>query len=246
MLDVHAPHGTLHTWKDFFIHLSTIAIGLLIAIGLEQAVVFLHHRQQRKELAEDLLQEAITNKSLIAHDMSVEAAIPWLDAAISLVRPAPSHSGVVSFTLPPVPCNAGMVGTPSARYFAPSDAVWTAAKDSGLLAVLPPDRSRVYARLEHNNDLLGTNRDHVEDGCERLLALQAQFGVRPANASSVTWSMQPEQFDRLGEAAAILETAIRGMMNRLRYTLAYEEAIVNGVDNVDQVIAELNGQQYDR
>jgi len=44
MLDVHAPHNTVHTWKDFFVHLGTIAIGLLIAIGLEQSVEALHHR----------------------------------------------------------------------------------------------------------------------------------------------------------------------------------------------------------
>jgi len=31
MLDVHAPHETVHTWKDFFIHLTTFVIGLLIA-----------------------------------------------------------------------------------------------------------------------------------------------------------------------------------------------------------------------
>jgi hypothetical protein len=245
MLDVHAPHGTVHTWKDFFIHLTTISIGLLIAIGLEQTVEYLHHRQQRKGLEEDLLQEAIKNKSLIARDMSVEAVIPWLDSAISLARFAPSRTGVISFALPPVPCYAGMVGTLSTRYFAPSDAVWTAAKDSGLIAVLAPDRSRIYARLEHNYDLLSTTRDHVGDGCDRLLAMQARFGTRSANASSVTWSMPPEQVGQLGEAAANLETATRGMMNRLRWTLAFEEAIVKGVDNVDQVMMEVNQQPFE-
>ncbi|MGA8707707.1 MAG: hypothetical protein WB646_12045, partial [Steroidobacteraceae bacterium] len=34
-------HYTVHTWKDFFIHLATISIGLLIAIGLEQSAVYL-------------------------------------------------------------------------------------------------------------------------------------------------------------------------------------------------------------
>ena len=27
MIDVHAPHGGLHTWKDFWIHLGTITWG---------------------------------------------------------------------------------------------------------------------------------------------------------------------------------------------------------------------------
>ena len=38
MLDVHPPQSATHTWKDFFIHIATICIGLLIAVGLEQTV----------------------------------------------------------------------------------------------------------------------------------------------------------------------------------------------------------------
>jgi hypothetical protein len=38
MLDVHSPRGAANTWKEFLIHLGTISIGLLIAIGLEQSV----------------------------------------------------------------------------------------------------------------------------------------------------------------------------------------------------------------
>ncbi len=34
MLDVHPPHAPTHTWKDFFIHIATIVIGLIIAVGL--------------------------------------------------------------------------------------------------------------------------------------------------------------------------------------------------------------------
>jgi hypothetical protein len=38
MLDVHPLHSPTHTWKDFFLHIATIVIGLLIAVGLEQTV----------------------------------------------------------------------------------------------------------------------------------------------------------------------------------------------------------------
>jgi hypothetical protein len=34
MLDVHAPHQTVHTWKDFLVHIAAITNGLLIALGL--------------------------------------------------------------------------------------------------------------------------------------------------------------------------------------------------------------------
>ena len=35
MLDVHPPHEKMHGFKDFLLHLFTITIGLLIALGLE-------------------------------------------------------------------------------------------------------------------------------------------------------------------------------------------------------------------
>jgi hypothetical protein len=57
MLDVHAPHEAAHSWKDFLIHISTIVIGLLIAVGLEQTVEWIHHRHQvadtRRALSEE-------------------------------------------------------------------------------------------------------------------------------------------------------------------------------------------------
>ena len=53
MLDVHPAHHAVSTWRDFFIHIATIVLGLLIAIGLEQTVESLHHRHQRHQLEED-------------------------------------------------------------------------------------------------------------------------------------------------------------------------------------------------
>src|ERR1700685_3457859 len=62
MLDVHAPHEDLHTWKSFFIHLATIVIGLLIAVGLEQTVEYFHHRQQVAEIRHSLAEERGLNE----------------------------------------------------------------------------------------------------------------------------------------------------------------------------------------
>jgi len=37
-MDVHPPHGAIHGWRDFFVHLIVITLGLLIALGLEGIV----------------------------------------------------------------------------------------------------------------------------------------------------------------------------------------------------------------
>ena len=65
MLDVHVPHPT-HTWKDFFIHIATIVVGLLIAVGLEQTVEYFHHRLDIRETREALAREKEQNRQRFA------------------------------------------------------------------------------------------------------------------------------------------------------------------------------------
>jgi hypothetical protein len=62
MLDVHAPNEAVHSWKSFFVHIATIVIGLLIAVGLEQTVEFFHHRQQVAEIRRTLAEERRINE----------------------------------------------------------------------------------------------------------------------------------------------------------------------------------------
>src|ERR1035437_8677014 len=58
MLDVHPAHHAASTWRDFFIHIATIVLGLMIAVSLEQTVEYFHHRHERRQLEEDLRTEA--------------------------------------------------------------------------------------------------------------------------------------------------------------------------------------------
>src|SRR5450631_2736025 len=66
MLDVHAPHEAVHGWRDFFIHLATITIGLLIALGLEGCVEWMHHRNLVKEVEVSLHNEIRNNSDGLA------------------------------------------------------------------------------------------------------------------------------------------------------------------------------------
>ena len=62
MIKVHPPHENVHTLKQFLIHIAAITIGLLIAIGLEQTVVYFHHRQQLQEARRELTAELEDNR----------------------------------------------------------------------------------------------------------------------------------------------------------------------------------------
>jgi hypothetical protein len=57
MIDIHPPaHGAM-TRRDILTHLAIVVVGILIAIGLEQSVEFLHHRHLASEATRALLEE---------------------------------------------------------------------------------------------------------------------------------------------------------------------------------------------
>ncbi|NYF50216.1 hypothetical protein [Tunturiibacter gelidoferens] len=61
VLDVHPPHEPVHGWRDFLLHILTITIGLLIALGLEGCVEWQHHRHLVHEAETSLRAEIQSN-----------------------------------------------------------------------------------------------------------------------------------------------------------------------------------------
>jgi hypothetical protein len=92
MLDVHAAHATVHTWKDFFIHIAIITIGLLIAIALEQCVESLHHIHQRHQLQHDLLEEAKRKRDILTGDLGLESQGVWFRNVLAATKSIPADS----------------------------------------------------------------------------------------------------------------------------------------------------------
>jgi hypothetical protein len=61
VIDVHPPHEPIHGWRDFLLHLTTITIGLLIALSLEGLVEWQHHRHLVHEAEASLHAEIQAN-----------------------------------------------------------------------------------------------------------------------------------------------------------------------------------------
>jgi hypothetical protein len=244
MLDIHPAHHAASTWRDFLVHIATIVLGLLIAIGLEQSVELLHHRNQRQQLQEDLRNEAAQNLQVIDRDLKMQNLEPWFEQAM-IAASSPSASKI-RITLPPAPCLPGSVGTAEYRYFAPSQAVWTTAKESGIVAFLPPAESRMYARLAHNYDLLENVRDQVFNDCQTITAMRLRFAQRATTPGAPeVWTMTPDQAERLATTAADTKIAIQGLLFRLRWSRVYEQGILNGETAADTRMMTINQEIFE-
>jgi hypothetical protein len=136
MLDVHPPHEAAHTWKDFFIHIATIVIGLLIAIGLEQAVEWNHHRRQLQEVRAQLAEEREIDRRILVYDQAMYQQIEAeLAADVALLQ----HRAPEEKT--------PLAGKLHYAWFgiALRDGAWQSAKQSDALALMPEDDLTVYS-----------------------------------------------------------------------------------------------------
>jgi cold shock CspA family protein len=128
MLDVHAPHENVHTWKDFFIHITTITIGLLIAIALEQTVEYLHHRHQAKEMADNLRAESLANHRVVEFNIAnCDQAISATEQDMRALENMKVFGEQAALALIPIPTTI--------TYY-PSDSAWLTIKDSALLPIV--------------------------------------------------------------------------------------------------------------
>src|SRR5215469_209146 len=69
-MEVHAPHHPIQSWRDIVLHLAIVTVGILIALGLEQAVEWYHHRELANEARETILSELRNNKNTLDRQLA--------------------------------------------------------------------------------------------------------------------------------------------------------------------------------
>jgi hypothetical protein len=140
MLDVHPPHHDVHTWREYLRHMSTIVLGLLIAIGFEQSVEALHRAHERDELRASLNRDS---QRIIADALQAEnaqaAPMQWLQARQEEIQAALRAHRPLPASLPRRPYFSSVL---------PINPAWNAAKSSGLLPLLTQQEVQAYSELD--------------------------------------------------------------------------------------------------
>jgi len=149
MLDVHPLHESIHTWKGFFIHIATIVIGLLIAVGLEQTVEHFHQRHQVEGLRTRLQTERDMNRAIFVYQtMEIQRYAPLLQRDLEILQYLRQHPGA-----PPTQWPGQLSWYYGGHEY--DDSVWKSARESGLVALMPrrevEDDARLYFLLDELN-----------------------------------------------------------------------------------------------
>ncbi len=172
MLDVHAPEHSIHGVRDFFLHLFTITIGLLIALGLEAAVEWRHHVHLRNEADANIVAELRDNQ----HDLQdVLTAIPKeqksLMGALGFLQ---AHAQGKPYDISSI--NLGM------SIFSSRDASWQTATTTGAIAYMEYAHVKRYSEAYTLQGQFATLQQRTLDS---YLQLQSYIvgGIDPAKIS---------------------------------------------------------------
>jgi hypothetical protein len=228
MIDIHPPHRSDHTWTDFFIHIGTIILGILIALGLEQSLEYLHRRHQLHELREG----AITDARIYLHDVDQNRAantrqvedltirIQQVQAAISQHHPLP----------PPAYRPALAVSTIRLGNL-------SAAKASGLITLLSKDEINSTGDAEVGVVKSEVLKERAQESATKRIAFeqrfQTEFPSGPFDFSRIT----PAQLDEY--LGLLLDERVR-RTETLAYLLLMHrgtEAYLNGQRTLEELRA---------
>jgi hypothetical protein len=227
MLDVHAPHEGLHTWKGFFIHIATIVVGLFIAVALEQSVEAIIRHHEVAALREDLRQES---RQIIADARKSEAAhlyeIRWLTSRIAQTQLAIREGHPI-----------GPRGTNDMpNYASPDIPIWRSAKAGGRTALLTKGEVNAYAEIEY-----------VQAHLEEMEAAKntARYAVRSfnrefpplANGDPDLSNASSQDLRTYLGLLTTTDEAIEAYIHWLRIIIGAESAVVDGQINLDEIYA---------
>ena len=201
MLDDHPPHAPTHTWRDFFIHITTIVVGLLIAVALEQTVEHIHHRTEvaetRKALEAEFQENLLTYRYNLASTRLVRIR---MTANLDILLYLTQHPGTPEEQLP-------AILHWEARNDFPVDSAWRVAQQNAVTALMPrtevADLNASYSRLTEANDMAKELWNAV--------TLAARFGQADPNPAHLS----PAQLDHEIELAeACIEANFRWTISR--------------------------------
>ena len=163
-MEVHPPEHGIHSWRDFFVHMGTICLGLLIAIGLEQSAEALHRRHEAQELREDLRHEGeqIISDAGDAQQRTLTHLI-WL---------AGQRKAVMAAVWANEPMSAESVASPQGASTYPDDPIYRTAQTNGRTSVLSRDELFAYSDLAADVGWSIEYERALEEAADKRLAFE--------------------------------------------------------------------------
>jgi hypothetical protein len=227
MLDVHAPHEALHTWKGFFIHIATIVIGLFIAVALEQSVEALHNHHEVAAFREDLHAES---RQTLLDARAAEAAqiyeLDWLGRRVAQVQAAIFEHRPLepreAYNLP--------------NFASPDIPIWRSAKAGSRISLLTKGEMNAYGEVEYVQRKVETLSDARKDAEDAVRGFHREFPVLPNGDLDFTKASR-QDLHRYLTLLTTTSVTINRYLFWLRMLQGAELAVIDGKTNPNDLYA---------
>jgi len=188
-VDLHVPEGPIRSLKDFLLHIVIVTIGILIALGLEQAVEAHHRAKLARDAIEGFRRELTSDMSdmdaVLEENPRVQSEIADWIANLSSANPHPmeKYPGVHFNILP--------------------TASWDTAMATQALSELSYEQAHLYATAY---ELLRVFIAAERDGLANWQNLRS-FGLDPAAMTPDQRRQLIERLRRYQADLVVLESA---------------------------------------
>lgn len=193
-VEIHAPDEPVHSWRQFFIHLAIVSIGLLIALGLEALVERHHHRLLVREARENIAREIAENRQQLQDNLkAIHADETRMTANLRLLA-AFRDTG----SLP-----AGNKLQYNLEWSRLADTAWSTARDTGALGHMPYAEVQCYAGIYAQQDIVNARALEVFRDQSRAIA--------PVLATGEPQRLTGTELDRVLQRSTDLLADLKGI-----------------------------------
>lgn len=171
-MEIHPPEGPVHSLRDFIIHLIMIALGVLIALGAEGIVEYVHHRHVVAEARENLTAEMRENKRTLDENLpklkkNEQQLVQTLADVRKLKADRKAKTQDINLNL---------------NFFTLSDTSWRTAQATGALALMKYQQAQEWAGYYDVQTMLNRLVFSLED---TWLDMTAAFDPMGTDASQM-------------------------------------------------------------
>jgi hypothetical protein len=175
VIDIHPPHQAAHSWRDIFVHLATITVGLFIALSLEGCVEWQHHRHLVHEARENIRSEMQDNQKELKGALDVihkeQAQVKSdIEALIKLKQNPEAHGLSVNLRF----SNSGL-----------ANASWNTAHETGAFSFMGYPEVKKYAEVYDTQKLFADQTTRITSAYTNSFSVLYIFDVDQKAAKTV-------------------------------------------------------------
>ncbi len=216
MIDVHSPHKTIGNKGEFFLHLFTITIGLLIAVGIEGCVGRYEHHRLAEEARRTMTGEIQKNTA------SVKDALADIDQEQK--RSAANLAGFQKVQLNPhdtsndnlnIDIGYSVVGL--------ADTAWKTAQATGALSYMPYKESERFSNIYGAEETFLKEQDQLAEDEAQFLGIIQEFHLGTGQPSV-------EAANAMAKQSGIMQGHLMTMKLAARYLQNEQTAFLEGKD----------------